>query len=172
MKRILILLATAAAAVGLTLTFAVPGGADPVHPHAQLSTSFDQYLGGTVEFDQVDSISFASFDEATDGLTLEAPGLWLLIAAPQVGSIQNPSANGGSANFWLAADGVQIPNSNVTWQANGRGGDVIVSQGVGSFEADTVITVEWSTTGPALEAITTPGEPLTPSIIFTAVLIG
>ena len=165
-------IATAAiAAIAAFGIMQVTASADPVQPHAQLSTSFDQYDGGTVEFDQVDSIAGATFDPATDTVQVAEGGLYLIVAAPQVGNIQNPGAT-GSANFWIAVNGTDVANSNVTYKHGGRNGDVIISQGAVVLAAGDVVGVEWSTTGPALEAITTPGEPLTPSIIFTLVKIG
>lgn len=169
MKKYLAPIAIAAAAA-----FAIgniTASADPVQPHAQLSTSFDQYGGGTVEFDQVDSIAGATFDAATDTVQVSEGGLYLVVAAPQVGNIQNPGKT-GSANFWITVNGTDVANSNVTYQHGGRNGDVIISQGAVVLTAGDEVGVEWSTTGPALEAITTPGEPLTPSIIFTLVKIG
>jgi hypothetical protein len=66
-----------------------------------------------------------------------------------------------------------VANSNVTWCSNDKSdGDVIVSQGVTMLTETSEVAVEWSTTGPALEAIVTEGEPLTPSIIFTLVQVG
>ena len=170
MKKII----AAVAAVGIALlgfSIGQTAQADAFQPHAQLSTSFDQFDGGLVTYDQVDSIAGAKFD-GTGTLTVEESGLWLIVAAPQVGSIQNPGSSKGSANFWIAVNGVDVDNSNVTWSTNGKGGDVIISQGAMLLKAGDKVTVQWSTTGPALEAITTPGEPLTPSIIFTAALLG
>ena len=165
------LIAVAAVAV---LLLAIPlmssAGADGGPAYIQASTSFDQYGGGTVAFDTVDGSNKVSL--ADDAFTVEEAGLYLIVAAPQVGGIQNSNTK-GSANFWIAVDGTDVPNSNVTWQsAQGSDGDVIVSQGVGVLAEGAVVTVEWSTTGPALEAIVTEGEPLTPSIIFTLVQVG
>lgn len=172
-KKFAALTATVAMLVGGAIAYTAGADADPVWPHAQLSTSYDQHDGGLVEFDQVDSIAGASFDAATNELTLDVGGVWTIIAAPQVGSVQQQKAAQGSANFWIAVNGVAVPNSNVTWAENSNGvGDVIISQGVGQFAAGDIITVEWSTTGPSLEAIYTEGEPLTPSIIFSAIYEG
>ena len=163
-------IATAAAAAALLVAgISATTQADPIQPHAQLSTTYDQHDGGVVSYDSVDSIAGATFD-GTDTLTVNEGGLWLVVAAPQVGNIQNNGS--GSANFWIAVNGVDVANSNVTWQSNGKSGDVIISQGAVVLAAGDEITVEWSTTGPSLEAITTTGEPLTPSIIATFALLG
>ena len=166
-NRTIRLLVAITAAFGLILAMAAMVSADPVTPYVQASTSYDQHDGGLVEFDTLDGAAGITFNDANDSFTVAADGVYVIIAAPQVGGIQNQHAK-GSANFWISINSQPVANSNVTWQsAQGSDGDVIISQGVTHLSAGDVVTVEWSTTGPALEAITTAGEPLTPSIIFT-----
>lgn len=166
------LIAIAAVAVLLLAIPVLSVGADPGPAYMQASTSFDQYDGGVVEFDQVDGSNNVFLTEDGESFLVGETGLYFVVAAPQVGGIQNQGAK-GSANFWLSVNGVDVANSNVTWQsAQGSDGDVIISQGVVVLQEDDEVAVEWSTTGPALEAIVTEGEPLTPSIIFTLVQVG
>lgn len=171
MKRILI----AAAAVAVLL-LAIPlvsnAGAENGVAFVQASTSYSQYGGGTVEFDTIDDSNGVFFEEEDSAFIMDFDGLYLIVAAPQVGGIEAGTPK-GCANFWLSVNDVDVENSNVTWCSNDKtDGDVIVSQGVTVLNESDVVKVEWSTTGPALEAIYTEGEPLTPSIIFTLVQVG
>lgn len=168
MKRILVSIAVVAAL--LVAIPALTAGADDGPVFVQASSTFDQFDGGTVQFDSVDGANGVTTDG--ESFTVGEAGLYLIIAAPQVGGIKG-DGDKGSANFWIAVNGDDVANSNVTWQtAQKSDGDVIVSQGVSYLQAGDEVSVEWSTTGPAIEAITTPGEPLTPSIIFTLVQVG
>jgi len=169
MKTILAAIVSATLAV---LGFnAVAGAADPGTPHAQLNASVSQTDPGRVALDTVDSSSGVVFDDDNDTMTVEEGGLWLVVAAPQVGAITSDGKPGG-ADFWLSLNGEQIPNSNVRWQDTGRGGDVIVVQTTLLLEPGDTVAVEWSTDGAALEAIQPEGEPVIPAIIFTMAYLG
>lgn len=147
----------------LLAAFALPAFAQQAF-FAQLSSSETQLGSTVVDFDQVDGIQGMSYDKAT-GLTVDKKGAYLIIAAPQV------ITGIGCYDLWLNVNGAQVANSNVRYCSDSSGQtDVIVSQGAGCFDVGDVINPEQSGTG--IEAIQLSGEPLIPSIIFTAYRIG
>ena len=154
------LLVAAAAAVALAGCSAADDTA-----YMQASSAVTQTGGGVVAFDTFGDATGIAYEAGA--FTVPADGPYVVVAAPQVGGFLG-DAEAGSANFWITVNGEDVPDSNVTWVTDvATNGDVIISQGVVELVEGDQVGVEWSTTGPAIEAIETPGEPLTPSIIFT-----
>lgn len=155
-----IAVAGALVAVGVT----APAQSDPGPAYVQASSSVDQSGGGTVTFDTFDANGIST---STTSFEVDEAGVYFIVAAPQVGGIEGGS-KAGSANFWLQVNGQDVPDSNVSWDsAQKSDGDVIVSQGVVVLAAGDEVSVEWSSTGPNMEAIQPVGEPVVPSIIFS-----
>jgi len=132
--------------------------------YAQLSSSENQYGNAIVLMDQVDAIQGMEYSQEV-GLTVQTPGVYLIIAAPQV------STGKGCYDLWLNVNGEQVANSNVRYCSQvPKQTDVIISQGAACFmEGDIINPVQ---SGIGIEAIQPPNEPLIPSIIFTAYRIG
>ena len=155
------LLVAAAAALAL----AGCSTSDDDTAYMQASSAVTQTGGGVVEFDTFGDATGIVYEAGV--FTVPADGPYVVIAAPQVGGFLGDGA-AGSANVWITVNGDDVPDSNVTWVTDtATNGDVIISQGVVELSEGDQVGVEWSTTGPNIEAIETPGEPLTPSIIFT-----
>ena len=132
--------------------------------HAQLSSSQTQLGAQVITFNQIDSLIDMGYNQNV-GLTVLKSGAYFVIAAPQV------VTGKGCYNAWLTVNGDQVSNSNVQYCSQlPHQTDVIISQGAGCYEENDVINVEQSGTG--IEAIHPFGEPMIPSIIFTAFLIG
>ena len=133
--------------------------------YMQASSAVTQTGGGVVEFDTFGDASGIVYEAGA--FTVPSDGPYIVVAAPQVGGFLG-DAEAGSANFWITINGEDVSDSNVTWVTDtATNGDVIISQGVLELSEGDQVGVEWSTTGPAIEAIETAGEPLTPSIILT-----
>jgi len=130
--------------------------------HAQLSSDQTQLGTTVVTFNQMDSIVGMGYNTHV-GLTVLHGGAYFVIAAPQV------ITGKGCYNAWLTVNGSMVANSNVQYCSQlPKQTDVIISQGAGCFlEND---NVEQSGTG--IKAIHPVGEPMIPSIIFTAFRIG
>jgi len=117
-------------------------------------------------------------NDANDGITLESPGtftiakdgVYLIIAAPQVG---RPEAGPAAClDLWLAVNGKDVTNSNVQMcvDEGSNAKDVIVCQGIAPMKEGDVVEVMMSSNpkGLCIEAIQPENEPLVPSIIFSA----
>lgn len=132
--------------------------------YAQLSSGIAQYGSTIVVFDQIDGIQGMTY-AADTGLTFDEGGAYFIVAAPQV------VTGKGCYDLWLEVNGAQVSNSNVQYCSQvPKQTDVIVSQGAGCYAAGDILTPVQSGTG--IEAIQPDGEPLIPSIIFTAYRIG
>ena len=164
MKKILASFALVAAGALVAVGISAPAQSATGPAYVQASSSVDQSGGGTVTFDTFDANAITT---GPTSFTVVNGGVYFIVAAPQVGGIEGGS-KAGSANFWLQINGQDVPDSNVSWDsAQKSDGDVIVSQGVVVLQAGDAVSVEWSSTGPNMEAIQPDDEPLVPSIIFS-----
>lgn len=156
MKRLLALAGVAA--------LALIAGCSANARHIQATSSIDQCRSGQVQFD---SFSGQGITGSRQGFTVSEGGTYFVMAAPQVGSIKGKGGP-GVANFWITINGKPAPASNVSLALKDAGaGDVIVSQGAYDLSTGDRVSVQWSTTGPCMEAIKPANEPLVPSIIYT-----
>ena len=143
--------------------------------YAQISSTEDQRPSTTtptqVTLNQNDSISGIEHSAEHPGtIRIQDSGIYVLIAAPQVGRISGSQDR--FVDFWLRKNGTDIQNSNVRVVISGQGSkDVIVNQSMMPFEAGDLInimmSVEVADEGLGIEAIHPTGEQLIPSIIFS-----
>ncbi len=143
--------------------------------YAQISSTQDQRPTVTtpvqVILNQNDSISGIEHTAETPGtIRIKDPGIYVLIAAPQVG--RTTGKENRFIDFWLRKNGTDIANSNVRAVVGNKGSkDVIVNQTMMPFDAGDLINVMMSVEVPdeglGIEAIHPTGEPLIPSIIFS-----
>ena len=140
--------------------FSVAAVADPA-VFAQLSSSENQ-SDGPVSFDQIDGLQGMSYDFGT-GLTADQAGAYLIVSAPQTGDKKGCLAN------WITVNDAQVDNSNILLCQPANQPLVGVSQGVVCLaEGDVVNTV----VDGDIVAFEREGQPLVPSLIFTALRIG
>jgi len=142
---------------------------------AQIISTQDQRPDTTdpvpILMDQNDAISGVEHSNEHPGdIQILVPGIYVLIAAPQVGRTSGDAAS--SIDFWLRKNGRDIANSTIrAVLRTNQNKDVIVNQTMMSFQAGDIINVmmavERSGEGLGIEAIKTQGRPLIPSIIFS-----
>ncbi len=143
--------------------------------YAQISSTEDQRPTTTkptqVTLNQNDSISGIEHTAESPGtIKIQDSGVYVLIAAPQVGRTSGTKKR--FVDFWLRKNATDIANSNVRVEIDGEGSkDVIVNQSMLPFEAGDLINVMMSVEVPdeglGIEAIHPTDEPLIPSIIFS-----
>jgi len=143
--------------------------------YAQISSTEDQRPTVTtpvlVELNQNDSISGIEHTAENPGtIRISDSGIYVLIAAPQVGRISGTKAR--FVDFWLRKNGTDIQNSNVRVVIGENSSkDVIVNQTMMPFNSgdllNIMMSVEVPDEGLGIEAIHPTGEPLIPSIIFS-----
>jgi len=143
--------------------------------YAQISSTEDQRPTVTtpvqVTLNQNDSISGVEHSVEQPGtIRISDPGVYVLIAAPQVG--RKSGSVDRFVDFWLRKNGTDIVNSNVRVViGNKTSKDVIVNQTMMPFDAGDLInvmmSVEVTDEGLGIEAIHPAGEPLIPSIILS-----
>ncbi len=142
---------------------------------AQIVSTIDQRPETTepvpVSMDQNDAISgIEHSNENPADIKIVEAGLYIVITAPQVGRTSGDGPS--SVDFWIRKNKTDIPNSNVRLTLkNSDHKDVIVNQMMMSFKAGDVLNmmmaVEKTGEGLGIEAISTEGRPLIPSIIFS-----
>lgn len=142
---------------------------------AQLSSTANQVVGvlGTgkaVTFNSIDAISGVAFTSGTSTVTIRTAGNYFVVASPQV------SFNAGTgcaaaatftADYWIAVNGVAVPNTNVRLTAGKATTDVIVSQGIFALKVNDKVQVFASGTCARSAVFRPTGEPVVPSIIFS-----
>jgi len=143
--------------------------------YAQISSSEDQRPSVTspvlITMNQNDEKSGIEHSvEAPGDIRLREAGVYVIIAAPQVGRTSGTEER--YVDIWLRKNGKDIPNSNVRKVVGTKGQkDVIVNQTMMSFNSDDVInvmmSVETANEGLGIETICPEGEPTIPSIIFS-----
>lgn len=155
---------------GFLLSFFIPGNTLAISPSsppargpafAQLSSAVDQQPGGLVQFESKDSLQGISAKANT--IVVTQPGSYLIIASPQVTAINN----GGCLDAWIVVNGQDIKNSGVRVCQAKTETNVVVSQVIMNLKTGDQIQVKTSGKNTKLDAITTKGQPLIPSIIFT-----
>ena len=143
--------------------------------YAQIISTIDQRPENTepvpVFMDQNDQISGIEHSiEHPGDIRISESGVYVLIAAPQVGRLTGDGA--GHVDFWLRKNGDDIPNSNVRCTIRTDDDkDVVVNQTMSAFKKGDVLNlmmaIDKTGEGLGIEAIKTPGRPLIPSIIFS-----
>lgn len=135
-------------------------------PYAQLSSPDDQSDDGLVSLTTVDGISRISHDG--DGtVVIEESGTYMIIAAPQMTRISQGQQE-ACGNFWVRHNSSDVGNSNVRLcLGGGDTTDVVVTQGALKLEEGDTIQLRMALDGAVIDAITTAGQPLIPSVIFT-----
>jgi len=143
--------------------------------YAQISSTEDQRPTVTtpvqITLNQNDSISGVGHTAEQPGtIQIKDPGVYVLIAAPQVGRKSGNEER--FVDFWLRKNGTDITNSNVRVVVGNKASkDVIVNQTMMPFDAGDLINVMMSVEVPdeglGIEAIHPTGEPLIPSIILS-----
>jgi len=148
----------------------------PAKPYAQLSSTETQPAGASPKAVTLNSTDSAKGIANTNGVVkLPEAGTYFVIAAGQVGST-NPEGK-GSVRLWMRQNGKDVDNSN-TIQAIQPGGftAVLVCQGVVEAKADDkielMISANQSDQGLGLIVKKPAGEPVIPSMIFTAFKVG
>lgn len=140
-------------------------------PYAQLSSSQNQ-LGSTnpkaVKLDQSDATKEIS--NANGVVTFKRAGAYFVMAAAQVGSASRKGQ--GSVRLWLRQNGRDVVNSNTEQTIVPAFTAVLISQGVVEIKAGDKLELVYSVTaadqGLGLIASTPSGEPVVPSMIFSA----
>jgi len=142
--------------------------------YAQITSTEDQRPTVTtpvqITLNQNDSISGVEHTvEQPGAIRIKDPGVYVLIAAPQVG--RKSGNEDRFVDFWLRKNGTDITNSNVRAVIGRNNKDVIVNQTMMPFDAgdkiNVMMSVEVPDEGLGIEAIHPTGEPLIPSIIFS-----
>lgn len=145
------------------------------HPYAQLSDNTNQNPVNTsphqLVFSTNDEIQGISHTGGSGDVTVNEPGVYWIMAAPQFG--KNAGTVGVTCDVWLRKNVTDVPNSNARGflQTSSSSADVIVSQASLRLVAGDVIkvyiSVSTTTDTPGVKAITPAGEPAIPSVIFT-----
>ena len=146
-------------------------GTSAAAPYAQLSSSQNQ-LGDTapkvVTLNQNDAVKGVANSNGV--ITFKETGTYFVMAAAQVGS-----ANGkgkGNLRLWLRKNGRDIANTNTEQKIIPGFTAVLVRQGVEEIKAgdklELVFSVSAATENLGLIASKPSGEPVVPSMIFTA----
>ena len=164
MKRIIFSRAVLAAAMLLV-------GTAHAAPYAQLSSSKNQ-LGGAspklVTLDQNDAIK--GIVNSNGVITFNETGTYFAMAAAQAGSADGKGR--GSVRLWMRQNGTDIKNSNTEQTVLPGFTAVLVCQGVIEVKAgdtlELIFAVTPSTDKLGLIASRPKGEPMVPSMIFTA----
>ena len=124
--------------------------------------------------DAGENITFDPRRSMTD-ITIEIPGAYFIIAAPQINQPSNHIKT-GSFDMWLRVNDYDVNNSNIRYSFPIAldATDVVVGQGVACYEKGDVITLIFSGTieDVGLVAIVPEGEPLIPSVIFSMFRVG
>jgi len=111
-----------------------------------------------------------TIDFVQGDIEIKKSGMYLIIAGPQIGKLSGDNARW--IDFWLRANNVDIPNSNIRAVVKDAcQKDVVILQVLTRLnEGDTLnimMSIEKEGEGIGIEAIQPPGEPLIPSIILT-----
>jgi len=135
-----------------------PESTDPIE--IKLTDQEDMFGGEhTIDFVQGD-------------IEIKKSGMYLIIAGPQIGKLSGDKPRW--IDFWLRANNVDIPNSNIRAVIKDAcHKDVIVLQVLTRLNKGDTLNIMMSTEtadeGLGIEAIQPPGEPLIPSIILTII---
>ncbi len=165
MKQILLpgILALVAA-----LHFAAPSQAGPF---AQLSSSESQFgdvKPKVVTLNQEDALS--GITNANGAVKFADAGTYLVMAAAQVGS--KDGYGKGTVRMWMRQNGQDVANSNTEQTIVDGFTAVLVCQGVAEIKAgdklEVVFSVSKAGEGLGLIASKPKGEPVVPSLIFSA----
>jgi hypothetical protein len=137
-------------------------------PYAQLSSTETQAGGVTpkrVTMNSDDALKCIGHDKGV--VTIKDEGAYFVMAAAQVGATSSAK---GAVRLWLRVNGKDVDNSNTEQTIVPGFTAVLVCQGVSEFKAGDKVEMYFSASkeGLALIASTPKGEPVIPSIIFSA----
>jgi hypothetical protein len=141
-------------------TFKVPGKA-----YAQLSSLKTQDAAATgkpITLEQTDAA--AGVENAAGAVTIKENGVYLVVAAGQVGG------NGkGTVKLWMRQNGKDVDNSNTEQTVAGGSTSVIVCQGVMELKAGDKLQLVQAANGGGVGMVASKptGEPAIPSVIFS-----
>ncbi|MDB5307427.1 MAG: exported protein of unknown function [Gemmataceae bacterium] len=170
MRTMIVRAALAVAVAALVATTA------PAKPYAQLSSTETQPAGAAPKAVTLNSTDSAKGITNTNGVVkLPEAGTYFVIAAGQVGST-NPAGK-GTVRLWMRQNGKDVDNSNTVQKIEPGGFTaVLVCQGVVEAKADDkielMISSGQSDQGLGLIVKKPAGEPVIPSMIFTAFKVG
>jgi hypothetical protein len=156
--------------------------ANGIGAYIQLSSTVSQPNGpigtGTpITFNSIDAGPVnITFTSGTSKIKVLVGGAYFVIAAPQVGYSGSGVGFFGkllgrtasyTADYYVAVNGVDVPNSSVRLTADSGHKDVIVTQGVYVLNAGDEIEIIGSGVDSFSEYIKEAGEPDIPSVIAT-----
>ena len=140
---------------------------------SQAGASYGQMvrLNQTDAARKVDNSRSLSTSINKGNIAIDQDGIYLMIAAGQVGSAQSKSA--GSLRLWLRKGGFDIAKSNVEQTVLSNFTAVLVSQAVGEIKQGDRLQLYYSARGPGVGLVASQpkGEPAVPSMIFTLVKV-
>mmetsp|Transcript_4221 Transcript_4221/g.6240 ORF Transcript_4221/g.6240 Transcript_4221/m.6240 type:complete len:488 (+) Transcript_4221:440-1903(+) len=103
---------------------------------------------------------------------VQEDGAYFVIVAPQLAAVDETGSS-IIADYWVAVNGIGVANSNVRFESDAGGVDVIISQGVYLLNAGDEVEVLASGENAVTKVISPGGtEPLVPSVIFTMYKLG
>jgi hypothetical protein len=140
-------------------------------PYAQLSST-DTQPGATtpkvITLNQDDALKGITNVKGT--ITFKEAGAYFVMAAAQVGSTD--AGGTGAIRLWMRQNGKDIDNSNTEQSITGKYTAVLVCQGVAEIKAgdklELVFSVSKDGEGLGIMASKPKGEPVIPSMIFSA----
>ena len=147
---------------------------------AQLSSDKDQRPKTTkpvvVELNRNDFTYGIEHDikKSPADIKITTSGLYVLIAAPQVGRLKGNKAR--YIDIWLRKNGEDIPASNIRTNLHNKDAkSVAINQTMVPFRQDDIINIMMSVSvgneGVGIECIKPKGEPIIPSIIVSMHLV-
>lgn len=135
--------------------------------HIQLSSDQNQECSeGEITFNQVDSVQGVGFSPGDSKITIAEAGFYFVVAGPQARALKEKKGKNFEITTWFSVNGVDVPNSNVLYKDFKDTKDVIITQGVLHLEVGDYFELRMAGDC-VVEAITLPGQPLVPSVIFT-----
>ena len=159
------------AATIAVVTFLTLVASSRAAPYAQLSSSRNQLGSSTptvVELDDNDAVK--GITNTSGHITFEQAGAYFLMAAAQVGSVDGKGQ--GSVRLWMRKNGKDVANSNSEQTILPGFTAVLVTQGLAEIRAGDTMQLVYSVSAPdqklGLIASTPSGEPMVPSMIFSA----
>ena len=140
-------------------------------PYAQFSSSISQWGCLTPKAVKIENNDGSNhIKNKNDIIEFKESGVYFLLAAAQVGSLKGKGI--GDVHLWMRLNGQDVANSNTIQTIKYNDTSVLVSQGVAAIQAGDKLQVIFSTdvTKGTLGLVATQplGEPLVPSIIFSA----
>lgn len=151
--------------------------------YAQLASNVTQRLKSDMpakmQMRLLDAIHGVAFDPSTNTTDVRIlhDGVYFLMAAPQVGSLNDNADEAACSNFFFTVNNVHIANSSVTLCQNDYlAKDVITVQNIVPLHEGDEVSIMMSTSnaekGVGIEVHNPEDQPVVPSIIFSIFRIG